>query len=298
IFCQNVAEYGIKSTFFATDFMRTGQVVRLQSHPNERRTQIGHQAESITRAPQHGLAGRRSEDFTSGSASCIGTNMVELRKLTRGDLRHFHHPYHGFAGKPVLQTNGLSEPVSVFGRLLAYQILPNFANLYQKCVAKGVRTGSKRQLTRAFSRAILLKRVKSGGSCQAIIGGGDGVWPPLLGDFDLAFRGVAANGEFLSIPNSKTASYYPVSRIDKKCEFDIATLTRASVSPARHSRRLVLVTVLAAGLASTGLRAQNGAGSLEGSVLDPSGAAIPGVAIELSSPATGFRRVTDSDPNG
>ncbi|MGO9272007.1 MAG: carboxypeptidase-like regulatory domain-containing protein [Terriglobia bacterium] len=124
------------------------------------------------------------------------------------------------------------------------------------------------------------------------------MWPPLLGDFDLAFRGVAANGEFLSIPNSKTASYYPVSRIDKKCEFAIATLTRASVSPARHSRRLVLLTVLAAGLASTGLRAQNGAGSLEGSVLDPSGAAIPGVAIELSSPATGFRRVADSNPNG
>jgi len=58
------------------------------------------------------------------------------------------------------------------------------------------------------------------------------------------------------------------------------------------------VTVLAAGLASTCLRAQNGGGSLEGSVLDPSGAAIPGVAIELTSPATGFRRVTDSDPNG
>ena len=40
IFCQNVAEYGLKSTFFATDFMRTGQALRLGSHPKERRTQI------------------------------------------------------------------------------------------------------------------------------------------------------------------------------------------------------------------------------------------------------------------
>ena len=55
IFCQNVAEYGIKSTFFATDFMRTGQALRLGSHPNERRTQIGRQAESITRAPHTDL---------------------------------------------------------------------------------------------------------------------------------------------------------------------------------------------------------------------------------------------------
>ncbi len=137
IFCQNVAEYGIKSTFSATDFIGTGQALRLGSHPNERRTQIGHQAESITSAPQQGLAGRRSDDFTSGSASCIGTNMVELRKLTRGDLRHFHHPYHGFAGKPVLKTNWLSERVSVFGRFLGYQILPNFTNFYQKRAANG-----------------------------------------------------------------------------------------------------------------------------------------------------------------
>jgi len=53
-FCQNVAKYGIKSTFFATDFIRTGQALRLGSHPNHpngRRTQIGCQAESVTIPP-------------------------------------------------------------------------------------------------------------------------------------------------------------------------------------------------------------------------------------------------------
>jgi len=126
IFCQKPAEAGTKSTFLATDFVRTCQVVRLGSHANEHRTQIGWPAESIARAPQHGLAGRRSEDFISGSASCIGTDMVELRKVPQRVNRHFHHPYHGFGGEPVLQTNGLFERVSVFGRFLAYQILPIF----------------------------------------------------------------------------------------------------------------------------------------------------------------------------
>ncbi len=51
IFCQNAAEYGIKPTFFAVDFVRTCQVLRLGSHANERRTQIGRQTESVTRAP-------------------------------------------------------------------------------------------------------------------------------------------------------------------------------------------------------------------------------------------------------
>ena len=96
--------------------------------------------------------------------------MVKLRKLTQEVNRHFPHPYHGFSGKPVLQTNGLSERVPAFGRFWSYQILPNFTNFYQKCVAKGVRRGSKRQLTRGFPRAIYLNRVKSGGPCQAVTG--------------------------------------------------------------------------------------------------------------------------------
>ncbi len=105
--------------------------------------------------------------------------MVKLRRLTQRVNRHFHHPHHGFGGGPVLQTNGLFEQVSVVGRFLAYQILPIFTNFYQKCVAKGVRRASKRQLTGGFSRAIYLNRVKSGGSCQAIIGDGRRVRPAL-----------------------------------------------------------------------------------------------------------------------
>jgi len=96
--------------------------------------------------------------------------VVNPRELIGGVNRHFPHPFCHFGAKPLLQTNGLSEQVSVFGHFLGYQILPNFTNFYQKCVAKGVRTGSKRQLTGGFLRPIYLNRVKSGGSCQAVTG--------------------------------------------------------------------------------------------------------------------------------
>ncbi len=142
IFCQNVAEYSIKSTFCATDFMRTGQALRLGRHPNGRRPQIGRQAASITGALQHRFAGTRSGGLTGGPAICIGTDMVELRKLTRGDLRHFHHPYRGFGGKPLLQTTGLLERVSVFGRFLTYQILPIFTKSVQRRGCERARRGS------------------------------------------------------------------------------------------------------------------------------------------------------------
>ena len=177
IFCQNVAEHGIKSTFFATDIVRTGQGLRLGSHPNERRPKIGRQPESITRAPHTYLPVGAHRISRAGRG--LVTDMVKPRRLTQRVNRHFHHPYNGFGGKRVLQTNGLLERVSVSGRFGGCQILPNFTNFYQKCVAKGGRRGSKRQLTRAFSRAILLKRVKSRGSCQGIIGGDRRVWPAL-----------------------------------------------------------------------------------------------------------------------
>jgi hypothetical protein len=63
----------------------------------------------------------------------------------------------------MLQTKGLRaiEPISKpFLGAKSWQILPFSAKNGQKC---GRKTG--------FSRAILLKRVKSGGSCQAVIGG-------------------------------------------------------------------------------------------------------------------------------
>jgi len=99
------------------------------------------------------------------------TLMVRPRRLIGGANRHFHHPCWHFGAKAVLQTNGLLGLVSVFGHFWGYQILPNFTNFYQKCVAKGVRRGSKRQLKGGFSRPIYLKRVKSRGSCQAVTGG-------------------------------------------------------------------------------------------------------------------------------
>ncbi len=151
--------------------MRTGQVLRLREPSQRAPKQIGRQAESITRTPQHGFAGRRSEDFTSGTASCMVTDMVKLRKLTQGGDRHFPLWKSDSSGEPVLQTSGLLERVSVFGRFLGYQIVPNFTNFYQKRAAKGVRTGSKRQLTGGFLRALYFNRVKSGMVCQAIIGG-------------------------------------------------------------------------------------------------------------------------------
>ena len=51
-------------------------------------------------------------------------------------------------------------------------------------------------------------------------------------------------------------------------------------------------------LLPVGLRSQNMGGSLEGFVFDPTGAAIPGVAIELRNPATGFSRLTHSSDEG
>ncbi len=100
----------------------------------------------------------------------MSTDVVELRKLIGGVKRHFPHPFCHFGAKSVLQTSGLSERVSVFGRFMAHQILPNFTSFYQKCAAKGGRRGSKRQLTGGLLRAIYLNRVKSCGSCQAVTG--------------------------------------------------------------------------------------------------------------------------------
>jgi hypothetical protein len=53
------------------------------------------------------------------------------------------------------------------GRFWGYKIVPNLANSYQKRAAKG----RQQPDNGGFSRLILLKHVKSGGSCQAVIGG-------------------------------------------------------------------------------------------------------------------------------
>jgi len=71
--------------------------------------------------------------------------MVHPRKLTVGVNRHFPHPFPGFGGEAVLQTNGLFDEVSVSGHLEAYKILPNSAKFYQflpKTCSEGAQTGT------------------------------------------------------------------------------------------------------------------------------------------------------------
>jgi len=124
------------------------------------------------RQARNGTTARANQppELQGGPRPCMFIDMVDMRKLTKGNYRQFPLWISDFGGELVLQTSGLSERVSVFGHFCAYQIIPNFTNFYQKRAAKGVRRGSKRQLTRAFSRPVLLKRVKSGGSCQSVIG--------------------------------------------------------------------------------------------------------------------------------
>jgi hypothetical protein len=78
------------------------------------------------------------------------TDMVELRKLTQGGHCQLSLWISDPSGEPVLQTNGLLETVSVFGRLGGYRIVPNFTNFYQKRAANGLEQAVKGQLKGGF----------------------------------------------------------------------------------------------------------------------------------------------------
>src|SRR5271157_6235932 len=69
---------------------------------------------------------------------CMVTDMVKLRKLTKGGNCHLSlwKSYPG--GKSVLQTKRLLGMVSVFGRFWGYQIVPNFTNFYQRRAANAL----------------------------------------------------------------------------------------------------------------------------------------------------------------
>ncbi len=54
------------------------------------------------------------------------TDMVKLRKLIGGIVANFPLAFCHFGVKPLLQTNGLSERVSVSGRFWGCKIVPNF----------------------------------------------------------------------------------------------------------------------------------------------------------------------------
>jgi len=80
IFCQDVAECGIKSTLLATEFMRACQVLRPRIDANERRTQSGHQARKHHNRAPHAFAGRRSSISRAGRRICMLTDMVKQRE--------------------------------------------------------------------------------------------------------------------------------------------------------------------------------------------------------------------------
>src|SRR5271157_1922277 len=78
------------------------------------------------------------------------TTMVKPRTLIGGVTSNFHHPRFQFGRKPVLQINGLLGLVSVFGRFLGYQIVPNFTIFYQERAANALEEADKGQLTGVF----------------------------------------------------------------------------------------------------------------------------------------------------
>jgi len=172
IFCQNVAENGIKSTFSAPDFARTGQALAAR--------------EPSQRAPNTQLAGRpkASPPHTYLPATACGspqasrwlvTDMVKPRTLTSDFVTHFPCGYPDFAESQCCKQMVYWSrcPFSdVFG-------LPNRTKFYQflpKTCSERARRGQIGADNGGFLRPIYLNRVKCGGSCQAIIGGGRRVW--------------------------------------------------------------------------------------------------------------------------
>jgi len=76
--------------------------------------------------------------------------MVKLRKLIGGIVANFPLAFCHFGVKPLLQTNGLLGSLSVFGRFLGYQIVPNFTIFDQKRAANAPEQADKGWLTGGF----------------------------------------------------------------------------------------------------------------------------------------------------
>jgi hypothetical protein len=90
------------------------------------------------------------------------TDMVELRKLTRGGNCHFPLWISDFGGEPVLQTSGLLALMSVFGRFLGYQIVPNFTNFCQNWCSEGGAKGLEEAVNEGFLATDLFKPCQVG----------------------------------------------------------------------------------------------------------------------------------------
>ena len=134
----------IFTTHFCEDVL--GPVAR---EPSQRaRTQMASRPKNITRARHTHLPG--GGRGISRTGRWLVTDMVKLRRLTKADNRNFPLWKSDFRGEPLLKTNGLLERVSVFGRFLTYQVLPNFTNFYQKRAANGLERAVKGWITGGF----------------------------------------------------------------------------------------------------------------------------------------------------
>jgi len=101
IFCQNPAEYGTKAGPFAADFMRTGQVLELGHHPNERRTQVGRQATASQKGQKEAKADPKQANCGRLVVGQWGQNRpkpnvvkaIVMRKITQETMTQTHGEY-------------------------------------------------------------------------------------------------------------------------------------------------------------------------------------------------------------
>src|SRR5271157_3873077 len=89
---------------------------------------------------------------------CTVTDVVKVGKLTKDVITFYPHP----SAEPVLQINGLFEIKPVLRSF--------FATKSRRILQFSAKTCKKPTTTTGLSRPLLLKRVKSCGSCQSVIG--------------------------------------------------------------------------------------------------------------------------------
>ena len=63
-------------------------------------------------------------------------------------------------------------------------------------------------------------------------------------------------------------------------------------------KTLILLSLVAAGAISVFAQSQSTSGNIEGRVVDPNGAVVPGVAVTATNQDTGFAKTATSDADG
>ena len=104
---------------------------------------------------------KRSRKARAGSGAWLVTDLIRLIKLTNIRIIFFGHP----SAEPIVKIKGLFENEPVWRPFSPYKIAQNRA---KSCKNVQKMTGNL-----GFSRPILLKGVKSRGSCQAAQSTGD-----------------------------------------------------------------------------------------------------------------------------